>query len=162
DLVEDARLAPSPHNTQPWLVEVGDDEHALLHCRAERLLPVEDPGGRFLTCGMGIFVEALRVAAEARGLALAAEFFSPDLSASAAGDVPVARLALTPGASDGAAREAPREALLRRRTSRLPYDGRPAPESTLAELVEVAAAFGHTARFSADPDFVAWVVELNA
>ena len=48
DLVENARRAPSPHNTQPWLVQVEDDTHALLICRAERTLPVEDTDGRFL------------------------------------------------------------------------------------------------------------------
>jgi nitroreductase len=158
ELVEDARRAPSPHNTQPWLVETTDDAHALLLCRAERLLPVEDPDGRFLTCGLGIFAEALRVAAEARGLALADEFLAPDLSAGVAGEIAVARLELTPGAGE----TGPRDALLRRRTSRLPYDGRPADESSLAELAAVAARFGHTARFSTDPSFVAWVLELNA
>jgi nitroreductase len=158
ELVDDARRAPSPHNTQPWLVEAVDDARALLLCRSERLLPVEDPDGRFLTCGMGIFVEALRVAAGARGVALLDEFLGPDLSASAAGDVPVARLSLAPGPSDGVAREA----LLRRRTSRLPYDARPADERALGELAAVAARFGHTARFSSDPGFVAWVLALNA
>jgi hypothetical protein len=158
ELIEDARRAPSPHNTQPWLVEPSDEEHALLLCAAERLLPVEDPDGRFLTCGMGIFVEALRVAAEGRGLGLADEFLVPDLSADATGAVPVARLSLAPGFVDGEGQEA----LLRRRTSRLPYDGRPADEEVLAELAAVAERFGHTARFSSDPGFVAWVLELNA
>jgi hypothetical protein len=158
DLVEDARRAPSPHNTQPWLVEVDDETRALLLCRAERLLPVEDPDGRFLTCGMGVFVDALRVAAAARGLELADEFLAPDLSARAAGDIEVARLTLASGPADGAGREA----LLRRRTSRLPYDGRPAPGPSLADLAAVAARFGHIARFSTDPDVVAWVVDLNA
>jgi hypothetical protein len=158
ELVEDARRAPSPHNTQAWLVEAGDDAHALLLCRAERLLPVEDPDGRFLTCGMGIFAEALRVAAGARGLALADEFLAPDLSAGATGEIGVARLALSPGATEPHGRDA----LLRRRTSRLPYDGRPVAEAALADLNAVAAGFGHTARFSAEPDFVAWVLELNA
>lgn len=158
ELVEDARRAPSPHNTQPWLVEASDKGHALLLCRAERLLPVEDPDGRFLTCGMGIFVEALRVAAEARGLALADEFLAPDLSACAAGEVTVARLALSPGAAESGGRDA----LLRRRTSRLPYDGRPAAGESLAELAAVAARFGHTARFSSDAGVIGWVLELNA
>src|SRR5206468_3989750 len=43
-------------------------------------------------CGLGIFAEALRVAAEARGLALADEFLAPDLSAGVAGEIAVARL----------------------------------------------------------------------
>ena len=46
DLVEDARRAPSPHNTQAWLVEIDDDHRARVFSRAERLLPVEDPDYR--------------------------------------------------------------------------------------------------------------------
>lgn len=158
EIVEDACRAPSPHNTQAWLVEEIDASHASLLCRSERLLPVEDPDGRFLTSGMGIFCEAMRVAAKARGLALADEFLEPDLSSHATGDVHVAVLSLEPGRQDDAALRA----LRARRTSRLRYDGRPADARALDELVRVAASFGHTAGFSSDPDFVAWVLELNA
>ncbi len=157
DLVEDARRAPSPHNTQPWLLEVENDRHALLLCRAERTLPVEDADGRFLTCGLGIFAEALRVAAEARGYELVEELLAPDLSARARGDVPVARLALNDGSTDGEALRL----LLARRTSRLSYDGRAAADAALAELTETGARHGHTVGFSSEPDFVRWAVDLN-
>jgi len=158
ELVEDASRAPSPHNTQAWLVEQLDEDRAILLCRADRLLPVEDPDGQFLTCSMGIFAEALRVAAEGRGLALADEFLEPDLSARARGDVPVARLRLEAGTVD----EAALDALRRRRTSRLRYDDRPAAPDALGELAQVAADFGQTAAFSSDRAFVDWVLELNA
>ncbi|HZD87411.1 MAG TPA: hypothetical protein VE088_05345 [Gaiellaceae bacterium] len=159
ELVDDARRAPSPHNTQAWLVEVEDDARASLRCRAERLLPVEDPDGRFLTAGMGIFVEALRVVAAARGLVLVDELAAPSLTADATGDVLVARLEL---GEAGETDPSGRDLLLRRRTSRLPYDGRCAPEAALGELAATAARFDHEARFSSEPDFVRWVVELNA
>jgi hypothetical protein len=158
ELVEDARRAPSPHNTQPWLVEVEGGERASLSCRPERLLPVEDPDGRFVTCGMGLFAEALRVAAAARGLALRDALAETDLSASATRDVLVARLRLEAGEPD----EAALPHLLRRRTSRLPYDGRPAEPAVLAELAAVAERFGHAFRASSEPPLVRWVVELNA
>jgi hypothetical protein len=154
DLVEQARRAPSPHNTQPWLVEAVDDRHANLRTRAERLLPVEDPDYAFLTCGVGIYVEALRVAAAARGLELRDEFVGP-----AGEDALVARL----GLADAAPRDD--ESLVqlrRRRTSRLPYDGRPVPEHVVAALAAEASAFGHAFTASRDPAFVHWVVELNA
>ena len=158
ELVEDACRAPSPHNTQAWLVEQVDEHRALLLCRADRLLPVEDPDGQFLTCGMGIFSEAMRVAAEARGLALVDEFLEPDLSAGASGDIPVARLRLEAGPVD----EAARDALRRRRTSRLRYEDRPAATDALDQLAQVAADFGQTAAFSSDRVFVDWVLGLNA
>jgi nitroreductase len=153
DLVEDARRAPSPHNTQAWLLEIDDDRRARVSSRAERLLPVEDPDHRFLTGGIGIFVEALRVAAAARGRELRDTFVGP-----AGPDALVARLELVAG--EARADELP--LLLRRRTSRLPYDGRPAPQAALDELARVAAGFGHTFHASSDPAFVRWVVGLNA
>jgi nitroreductase len=153
DLVEDARRAPSPHNTQPWLVEAVDDTHARVYSRADRLLPVEDPDYRFLTGGIGIFVEALRVAAAARGLELRDELVGP-----AGPDALVARVELRRGEP----RTDDLRLLLRRRTSRLPYDGRPAPQKALDDLARIAAGFGHVFRSSTDPEFVRWVVELNA
>lgn len=153
DLVEDARRAPSPHNTQAWLLEVEDDTHARVYSRAERLLPVEDPDHRFLTGGIGIFVEALRVAAAAHGLDVYDDLVGP-----AGPDALVARLELRPGEP----RADDLRLLLRRRTSRLPYNGRPAPQPALDDLTRVTAGFGHAFHASSDPAFVEWVVELNA
>jgi hypothetical protein len=154
DLVEQARRAPSPHNTQPWLVEAIDERRATVRTRAERLLPVEDPDCAFLTCGVGIFVDALRVAAAARGLDLRDELVGP-----ADEDALVARLQLAEAATRD---EDAIVQLRRRRTSRLPYDGRPVPELVLDCLAAEASGFGHTFTASGDPSFVRWVVELNA
>lgn len=159
DLVEDARLAPSPHNTQPWRVGPISAHEADLYAPVDRLLPVEDPDGRFLTAGTGIFVEALEVAAAARGLRLEYEPLFPDLGVEAAEPALVARLSLHPSTSNG---NFPLELLERRRTSRLPYDGRPAPDRALRELAAIAESFGHRASFSSDPELVRFVLELNA
>lgn len=158
-LVEDARLAPSPHNTQPWRLVAHSPDRADLYAPAERLLPVEDPGGRFLTAGMGMFLEALDVAAAARGLELAFEPLFPPLGVGAPDPAHVARLALGPRNGRGAFGV---ELLERRRTSRLPYDGRPAPADALAELTTIARGFGHRARFTNDLELVRFVLDLNA
>jgi nitroreductase len=159
DLVEDARLAPSPHNTQPWRVVPRSAQEADLYAPVDRLLPVEDPDGRFLTAGTGIFLEALEVAAAARGLRLASEPCFPDLGVAATEPALVARLTLHEGAQN---RHFPRELLERRRTSRLPYDGRPAPPRALGELADIVQSFGHRATFSSDPELVRFVLDLNA
>jgi nitroreductase len=159
DLVEDARLAPSPHNTQPWRVVARSAHEAELYAPVERLLPVEDSDGRFLTAGAGIFLEALDVAAAARGLRLEYEPFFPDLGADAAEPALVARLALHTSTSNG---HFPLELLERRRTSRLPYDGRPAAKRALDELAAIVDSFGHVASFSSDPELVRFVLDLNA
>jgi hypothetical protein len=157
--LEHARFAPSGHNTQPWLLEPLSDEQADLYYVPRRLLPVEDTTGRFSACFLGVFVEALNVAAAADGkhVTLAHEPAPVDLSPGAEPRL-YGRLRAGEGATTGIAR-----ALLRsRRTSRLRYDGRLAPQTALDDLAELASGFAHKARFFADRDTVDWVVGLNA
>jgi hypothetical protein len=155
ELVEDARWSPSPHNVQSWLVRPVDERHALLLTNPARLLPNTDPGSRFVTVGHGIFVESLSIAAAARRSRLDVGY-----EGRAAEDVgePFATLTLVP-----APVEEPLgvELLRARRTSRIPYDGRPAPDAVLSELTEIARAAGHTLRRSSDERLVADVLALN-
>src|SRR5215218_5359359 len=159
EILDDARWAPSPHNTQPWLVRLLSPEAAELYATRERLLPVEDPEGRFETAAQGIFLEALDVAAGKLGLTVETEPLFPSLGADADERPLVARLRLGP--LEEPARFAA-QLLHRRRTSRLPYDGRPVDQQALAELSAIAAELGHQARFTSDPALVDWVVSLNA
>jgi hypothetical protein len=158
-LVERATWAPSPHNTQPWLVHALSDLEAELYVPAERTLPYTDASGAFMTCALGIYVEALDVAAGADGLALEVEPLFPKLGADSEVRPLFARLRLAERP------EPPRfsvELLARRRTARGAYDGRPADAEALAALQAVAAEAGHEARFTSDRELVDWVVGLNA
>lgn len=66
-LVQAASLAPSSHNTQPWLFRL-DARHVDLLADRTRALPVNDPHDRelIISCGCALF--NLRVAAAAAGL----------------------------------------------------------------------------------------------
>jgi len=157
-IVDDARWAPSPHNTQPWFVKPLSPEEAELYAVRERLLPVEDPDGRFATAAQGIFLEALEVAAARLGLTIATQLEFPTLGVDAVERPLVARMRLV------ARTEPTRFAaplLRRRRTSRLPFDGRPVDPTTLRDLSSIAAEVGHQATFTSDPAVVDWVVSLN-
>ena len=159
EIVDLARWAPSPHNTQPWLVKLITPEIAELYAPGERLLPVEDPDGRFETAAQGIFIEALDISAGKFGLTVDAAPLFPALGADANERPLVARLRLCP-------RKEPvrfaAELLERRRTSRIPYDGKPVDQQALAELAAIAAEFAHQASFTSDPALVDWVLSLNA
>ena len=63
-----AILAPSSHNTQPWLFRIGDARVELV-CDRTRALPVVDPDDRelLISCGAALFV--LRLTLHAHGLA---------------------------------------------------------------------------------------------
>jgi len=66
-LVQAATLAPSSHNTQPWLFRLAGTMIELLADRT-RALPVNDPDDRELTISCGCALFNLRVAAAAAGL----------------------------------------------------------------------------------------------
>src|SRR5262245_48914469 len=63
-----AILAPNPHNTQPWQVELIGDNEMALYCDLDRRLPFTDPFDRQITIGCGCFLENLRLAAAQKGL----------------------------------------------------------------------------------------------
>jgi hypothetical protein len=88
-LVEEAILAPSSHNTQPWLFKMRDGAIAL-HADRTRALPVADPHDRELVISCGCALFNLRVAAAERGLGTAVAAL-PD----AADEDLLARIAIT-------------------------------------------------------------------
>jgi hypothetical protein len=66
-IIENARYAPSVHNTQPWKVSAeGDTIHVAIDPRHK--LVAGDPTGRETIISMGIFAEAIIIGALAEGL----------------------------------------------------------------------------------------------
>lgn len=159
EILEYARWAPSPHNTQHWKFRLVDDRRAVLLYDPARLLPIEDGRGRFMASGFGLLIEMMSVAAAPHGLDVRVTPRNVPLDASAHQPSPFADLELFERA-----RPEPldRELILRRRTSRLPYDDHPVSSAVLEELARVAEQFGHRLEHSTDPKEVAWVIGLNA
>lgn len=62
-----AILAPNPHNRQPWLIDLVDNDQIVLYADPERHLPVTDPFDRQITIGLGAFIETLAIAASRDG-----------------------------------------------------------------------------------------------
>lgn len=153
------RWAPSPHNMQSWRFRLESDESVTLFFAPDRLLPDTDPTGRFCTVGFGILLETLSIAAAPHGLEVKADFITRKLDPYADGLQPFARLTLVPRTTE---ETLPRQLILDRRTSRLPYDGSAIYKRVLDELTAIAAGFGHKLEFSSDPAQVKWVVRLNA
>lgn len=65
-IVELARFAPSVHNTQPWRVTT-DGDFLVVTLDPEHTLHEGDPTGRETVISLGIFVEALSIAARVDG-----------------------------------------------------------------------------------------------
>ena len=169
-----ARLAPTPHNTQPFRIVPLGPQNADLVVVRERLLPREDHGNLYMACAFGIFATALEHAARFVGRDIAIDVVPRvDLARLHAGGrrVLLARATLSePRPVDAAETRwtmkiEPRDGLLAlleaRRTSRLPYHDRLVLGASSSALAHVAGVYGH--RFTAvdDAKVVRRVLRLN-
>lgn len=131
-LLSYAILAPSSHNTQPWLVDLSREGEITLLADHARALPEVDPDGFQLFISQGTFIEMLIVAAREKGLETRVSYFPQGLGP----DRPVAALRF---------KHNPRQrpdplfsALLNRRTNRREYA--PLDQQGLAEAFGAMAA----------------------
>ena len=139
-LVSYAVLAPSSHNTQPWLFRAVDGALELYADRS-RALPVVDPDDRALVISCGASLYTLRVAIRHFGLEDRVTLF-PDGSQR---DL-LARVGLGPPRPPTADDERRFGAIPHRRSNRQPFESRPIPESLIARLEQSAA--GESAWFA--------------
>lgn len=121
-------LAPSAHNTQPWLFSVRDN-HIDVHIDWSRHLRVSDPTHRELYISLGCPIANAIVAAEDLRFKVDVAYF-PDGEGE---EKPVARLTLIPDQPEPA-EDALFRAIRHRRTDRSRYDGQPLQASEKAAL----------------------------
>ncbi|WP_375204722.1 Acg family FMN-binding oxidoreductase [Hyphococcus sp.] len=137
DALSYAVLAPSPHNMQPWLIALDDDDNALtLYCDLDRRLPETDPQDRQIVIGLGAFLEIMRQAAAEQGYALEVDAFPQGEAAPRLDQRPVATVRFVK--DEPAAKDPLFAHILTRRTSRVPFDqGRPVSADILKALDSV-------------------------
>lgn len=123
-MIEQAILAPSGHNTQPWLFEIQPDGIAI-HPNYSKRLPVVDADNRELFISLGCATENLCQAATSRG-------YQPEVSISPDS---VVQIKLTPNRDAKAGPLLPFVAL--RQTNRGVYKHRMIPHDTIALLKKV-------------------------
>ena len=73
-----AALAPSGHNTQPWMVKIREPNHWTIAVNSMRRLPAVDPENRELLLSIGTFAENLYLAAGAMGYEAAMRVVATD------------------------------------------------------------------------------------
>jgi nitroreductase len=155
-LVRYAVLAPSGHNTQPWLFRVEEGRLDLLADR-RRALAVVDPNDRELTVSCGAALAQLAVAARYFGRVLdidnTPEAPDPDC---------LARARLGARAAATAQERTLFAAIPRRRTIRRGYDDRPLSDVLAQACVAAAAGQGAQLTLIADAQRRARVADLVA
>jgi hypothetical protein len=132
-LLRYAVLAPSGHNTQPWLFRVEGDT-VELHADRTQALAVVDPEDRALVISCGAALFNLRVALRRFGYRDDTYELLPDPDDA---DL-LARIRLVEGESPSPEEEALFEAIPKRRTTRAAYDERDVPNELERELEEEA------------------------
>ena len=135
-LLQWAVLAPSRNNAQPWTFEIEGDE-VRVYADLSRSLPAGDPDGRQLLMSCGAAIENLRIAAAHFGHATTSEVV-PGVRR----DALLARVRLEERCASTPEVEELFQAIPRRRTNRLPLDGREPPEGLVTALLKEARREG--------------------
>jgi nitroreductase len=139
-----AALAPSSHNSQPWLFQLGESQIDLWADRS-RALPVVDPFDRELVIACGAALFHLRIALQRLGwrvqLDVLPDPHSPDR---------LARVVLEGREEPSSETRILYGSILRRHTNRNPFEPRSVHPGLVAELVRCATTEG------------AWLAPLEA
>jgi hypothetical protein len=155
-MVRWAVLAPSSHNTQPWIFRIGDGALELFADRS-RSLPVVDPESRELviSCGAALFHLwiALRHFGYAGDVDVLPEIGRQDL---------LARVGLGELRSPRAEEELLFAQIRRRHTHRGPFDPMPVPAKLIAALQAAAAEEGAWLHVVEDEEARGTVADLIA
>ena len=144
-LVRYAVLAPSSHNTQPWLFRIEADTLALFADRT-RALPVVDPNDRALVISCGAALASLEVAAERFGVALGIELLPEGVAADL-----LARVVWSGRVAQTVNAEALCDAIARRRTNRRAFEPEPLPEGLRHAACAIANTFGVELHWIVEP-----------
>ncbi|GAB5436292.1 Acg family FMN-binding oxidoreductase [Falsiruegeria mediterranea] len=153
-----ALLAPNPHNRQPWVVDLSQDDEVILFCDPDRVLPETDPFSRQITIGLGCFLEVMRMAAAQDGYRVDLDLFPEGEDPTTLDHRPIARARFT---NDPNQRPDPLFAhVMNRRSLKEPFDTTRAVLPT--ELATLrAAATATTFGGSIKPDDIAIYRELS-
>ena len=148
-------LAPSGHNTQPWLFMLSSDNSLDLIADRTRALPVVDPYDRELTISCGAALDHLEVAASHYGRALRI-----DLSPNPSEPDVLARVELINDAPENL--DGLFEAIPKRRTTRVKFDERTLPDELTEHCKAIAEEFGVTLDLITDNDKRSSIADLVA
>lgn len=151
-----ATLAPSGHNTQPWLFSI-DDNSILVYPDYTRRLEVVDPDDHALFIGLGCALENLIIAANHMGHGVSVEYFPPNEKTECIrATITEDKVAVDPDLFS---------AIPRRQSTRSKYDGRPIPPEHMEELRRVSAQDRVSLMLFTDPEeidpIIAFVKEAN-
>lgn len=132
-LLKYAILAPSSHNTQPWLFKIVDDNIIELYADRTRCLPLVDPMDRALTISCGAALSQLLIAVRHFGYAYDLDLFPDSTNKDLISRINIDGRRKEPKTEENALFEA----ITKRRTNRLKFEDRELGESLISKLRSV-------------------------
>jgi hypothetical protein len=155
-----ARLAPTPHNTQPFRIRPLDARTAEIVALGERFLPEEDQGNRYVASAFGIVSAVIEMSARTLGRTVT---ITPAQSIDVAGLHRASGPTTLGRATIAGDTEPSGDANLLdvRRTSRIPYHDRLVEPEIWSTLQGVTASHGHRLLEYHDRDIVDAMLHLN-
>lgn len=133
-IIRHATLAANSHNTQPWLFEAGGNT-IRIRADADRRCPIVDPDDRHVIASLGCATENLMLAAKAAGIDAQVEFD------------PSSRHVIVTMTSARPSSSAAYEAIVKRQTTRVPFDPMPLENDDLLALDSATQKSGVRSRF---------------
>lgn len=136
-------LAPSGHNTQPWLFKIVENDTIELYADRSRALPVVDPDDREMIISCGAALYYLRLAANRFGLTETVELLPDDKNDH---DL-LARISFKEeDDNEITLKQAQQdvlffEAITKRRSNRSPFENKKLPDDLLVSLKDIARAY---------------------
>ncbi len=141
DILELARLAPSVHNTQPWLVGLRDGT-VVIDIDHSYTLHDGDPTGRETTLSLGIFTEAIVLTAKEKGFASKVAFIDEQ------------RIEIHCSPDSQKTQKSYAELLLKRSTDRSIYKKISVSDENIARLKQTGIAYGVQVHVRTDAEFI--------
>jgi hypothetical protein len=158
ELIDYARWCPTVHNLQPHQIKIISETEAELYYDPKRLLAIGDPDSIFATVALGVFIEHLSIAATPYYKKIEVIEVAKPISIKADSIQLFAKLKLVNSYSNS---NIDRSLILKRRTSRLPYNGEALKTNTLLSIGKTADVFNHDFHYSSDATLIDLMIELN-
>jgi hypothetical protein len=156
-----ARLAPSPHNTQPFRLKRQSKLSCTVVFLPRRGLYFGDPQGRFTWLAAGVFIEICKIVAHNQAYELDIEWHFTSMYPNGDYQSPQTLATLTLRTITKPVSDFDPELIAKRQTSRLPYNDKICPPQVISEMQAEATRHGHSFEVRSDPESIGWVVELN-
>lgn len=168
DALAYAILAPNPHNRQPWMFDLVEEDRVDVYVDLGKRLPYTDPPDRQITIGFGCMLELLRMAAAEQGFRVDMMPFPdgqpyPRLNGNRMAQVAFVR-------DEAVARDPLFASVLARRSTKEPYDKRRPVEQAVLDKTLQGAVVGLDVGWTLDAAqmkritdlaWLAWMIEYE-